>query len=84
MRIPFANNSADQQKGSILVTITPEGEEEAKDFAAEDDYEFRILASLSAKRPQTISQLAKNTGINFNDCLKACKSLKVKGYISQK
>jgi hypothetical protein len=83
MRVPWAKKPSDIQKTYVMVTLTPEGIKEAESFDAASGSEFEVLAALNQKRPQSIGGLAKEAQISFNDCLKTCKDLKMKGYIQQ-
>lgn len=82
MRIPFVKKPSDQQRQTVLITLTSEGLKEAENFASEGD-EFEVLAVLNQKRPQSIGSISKETQIPFNKCVDICKELKRKGFISQ-
>jgi predicted ArsR family transcriptional regulator len=83
MRVPWQKKPSDLQKSYLLVTLTPEGIKEAESFDASTGSEFEVLAALNQKRPQSIGNLAKSAQISFNDCMKTCKELKMKGYVQQ-
>jgi predicted ArsR family transcriptional regulator len=82
MRVPWQKKPSDIQKTYLLVTLTPEGLKEAENFE-QNGSEFEILAALTQKRPQSLGNLAKSAQISFNDCLKTCKDLKMKGLLQQ-
>jgi hypothetical protein len=82
MRVPWAKSAGDQQKGRIRVTLTSEGQKASEDFSQAGG-SFDILAALSMKRPQSISDLAKASNMSFSDCLKVCQDLKSDGYLTQ-
>ena len=84
MRVPFFQKKpSDIQKSYVLVTLTSLGQKEAENFDASSGNEFEVLAALNQKRPQSIGGLAKEAQISFNDCLKTCKELKMKGLVEQ-
>ncbi len=83
MRVPWAKKPSEQQKSYVMVTLTKSGIKEAESFDAQSGGEFEVLAALNQKRPQSIGNLAKEAQISFNECMKVCKELKMKGMIEQ-
>lgn len=82
MRVPFQKKPSESQRQYILLTLSPEGIREAENFDGQGS-EFEVLAALNQKRPQSIGSLAKASNLSFNECLKCCKELKMKGYVQQ-
>jgi hypothetical protein len=82
MKVPWVKSVGDKQKGMIRVTLTSEGQKASEDFSQEGG-SFNVLAALSQKRPQSISDLAKASNMSFSDCLKICQDLKADGYVTQ-
>jgi DNA-binding MarR family transcriptional regulator len=84
MRVPFFQKKPSEiQKSFVMVTLTQMGQKEAENFDASSGKEFEVLAALNQKRPQSLGSLAKEAQISFNDCLKTCKELKMKGLVEQ-
>jgi len=83
MRVPFIGGKkpSDAQRQFVMITLTPQGQKEAESFE-QTGTEFEILAALTQKRPQSLGNLSKSAQVSFNDCLKACKELKLKGFIT--
>jgi DNA-binding MarR family transcriptional regulator len=84
MRVPFFQKKPSEiQKAYVMVSLTQAGIRESENFDATNGKEFEVLAALNQKRPQSIGNLAKEAQISFNDCLKTCKELKMKGLVEQ-
>ena len=83
MGIPFfGKKPGDEQRKTLVITLTPEGLKRADAFDGEGS-EFQVLAALNQDRPQTLGHLSKAAGLSFGDCYKICKEMKNKGFIQQ-
>lgn len=83
MRVPFFQKKPSEvQKSYVMITLSPMGQKAAENFD-QNGTEFEILAALNQNRPQSIGALSKAAQVSFGECLKACKELKMKGYIQQ-
>lgn len=81
MKVPWAKKPSDTQRQFVMITLTATGIKEAESFE-QTGAEFEILSALTQKRPQSLGSLAKSAQLSFSDCLKACKELKLKGFIT--
>jgi predicted transcriptional regulator len=83
MRIPFLpNNSNTSNQSKLMVALTPDGRKMAESWEGTGG-SYEVLSTLAmAQRPLSIGMLAKESNLNYNECLAICRKLKAQGLVA--